>query len=135
MLEVTETAMMVDRARGAATLAELSVLGVGLAIDDFGTGHSSLAYLQDLPVTEIKVDRVFVADILDNEQSELIVRTVVELAARRDLVVVAEGVEDEAVMQRLAALGVDRVQGWHTGRPAPAADLVLSSERVGNSVA
>lgn len=125
VLEVTETAMMTDRARGAAMLEELARLGVGLAIDDFGTGHSSLAYLQDLPVTEIKVDRVFVADILDNEQSELIVRTVVELAARRNLVVVAEGVEDQPVMDRLRALGVDRVQGWHTGRPAPAVQLDL----------
>lgn len=125
VLEITETAMMQDRERVDVTLAALSRLGVGLAIDDFGTGHSSLAYLQDLPVTEIKVDRHFVSTLADLGHSELIVRTVVELAAQRRLVVVAEGVEDAATAALLLDLGVARGQGWHWGRAVPCDAVVV----------
>ncbi len=124
VLEVTETAMMRDLARADAVLRDLAALGVGLAIDDFGTGHSSLAHLHDLPVTGVKLDRTFVADLLVNQQSELIVRTVLELAAARGLVVVAEGIEDAAVRARLVELGADRGQGMHLGSPVGAAELL-----------
>src|SRR3712207_7681771 len=98
-------------------------MGVGLAIDDFGTGHSSLAYLKRLPVHELKIDRSFVMNMSTDDNDAVIVRSTVDLAHNLGLRVVAEGVESEAVAQTLTALGCDVAQGYHYGRPVPAAAI------------
>ena len=110
-LEITETAVM-DTVGGAAALARLRALGVGLAIDDFGTGHSSLAYLKALPIDTIKIDRSFVRALPDDPFDQAILEAVVHMARRLGLEVVAEGVEDERQRAALLALGVTRAQGF-----------------------
>jgi EAL domain-containing protein (putative c-di-GMP-specific phosphodiesterase class I) len=96
---------------------------VGIAIDDYGTGYSSLAYLAELPVTELKLDRSFVAAMSGSPRSAAIVTSTLQLAHALGLVLVAEGVEDEETLLALAALGCDTVQGYHISRPLPAAEL------------
>lgn len=110
-LEITETAVM-DTVGGAAALARLRALGVGLAIDDFGTGHSSLAYLKALPIDTIKIDRSFVRALPDDPFDQAILEAVVHMARRLGLEVVAEGVEDERQREALLQLGVRRAQGF-----------------------
>ena len=118
-IEVTETAIMMDPARTAAILSDLRDLGLRLSIDDFGTGYSSLAYLQRLPVHEIKIDRAFVGKMISDPQSEAIVRSTIELAHQLGLEALAEGVEDQTTLDRLRNLGCDRVQGYHVAHPMP----------------
>ena len=125
-LEITESVVMADPVRARAVLDLLRSMGVGLSIDDFGTGHASLAYLQRLPVTELKIDRAFVSEMSDDPASEAIVRSTIDLAHNLGLQVVAEGVEDEDVLMRLRELDCDCVQGFHVERPAPADELALS---------
>jgi diguanylate cyclase (GGDEF)-like protein len=123
VLEVTEGLLMEDRARAASVLSRLRSMGVGIAIDDYGTGYSSLAYLAELPVTELKLDRSFVAAMTGSPRSAAIVTSTLQLAHALGLVLVAEGVEDELTLRALAALGCDTVQGYHLSRPLPAAEL------------
>ena len=123
-LEVTESSMMADPDASRSILEQLSALDVRIAIDDFGTGYSSLAYLAGLPCTELKIDRSFVMKMLTDERSETIVRAVTNLAHTLGLVVVAEGVEDEAALAVLGKLGCDRAQGFLFGRPMPIDDFV-----------
>jgi EAL domain-containing protein (putative c-di-GMP-specific phosphodiesterase class I) len=92
---------------------------VSTSIDDFGTGFSSLAYLRDLPVTELKVDRGFVQDVVSDSRSRLIVESVIRMAHALGMLTVAEGVEDGATHELLRQLGVDRVQGYLYARPMP----------------
>ncbi|PLX61451.1 putative bifunctional diguanylate cyclase/phosphodiesterase, partial [Sedimenticola selenatireducens] len=119
-LEITESAVMADPVGALEILSRLSDLGMPLYIDDFGTGYSSLSYLKKLPVTTIKIDKSFVADMLDDADSASIVRSTITLAHDMALTVVAEGVEDEAVWAQLKALGCDAGQGYYMGRPMPA---------------
>ena len=123
VLEVTESAVMAQPQRAAAALAQLRALGVVIALDDFGTGFTSLAMLQDLPLDELKVDRRFVARALHGGGDEAIVRSVVELAHRLGLEVVAEGVEEEDTAALLAQAGYDLLQGYHFSRPVPAGQV------------
>lgn len=116
-LEITETHVMSDAARATRVLAELAELGVRLSVDDFGTGYSSLAYLQRLPVHEVKIDRAFVQSLATDRGAEAIVRSVVDLARNLDLRVVAEGVEHLEVADRLRGFGCDEAQGFLFGRP------------------
>jgi diguanylate cyclase (GGDEF)-like protein len=116
-LEVTETAVMADPERARALMAQLATAGVVMAIDDFGTGYSSLASLRTLPVHDLKVDRTFVTDMLRSPNDAFIVRSVIALAHDVGLRVVAEGVEDEDVLQVLRELGCDVAQGYHIGAP------------------
>ena len=118
-IEITETAMMADAEHTLAVLGELQRMGIRMSIDDFGTGYSSLAYLQRLPVDDINVDRSFVLNMLKNSSDEAIVRSTIELAHSLGLTAIAEGVEDEATLDRLRSLGCDRIQGYHLGRPMP----------------
>jgi diguanylate cyclase (GGDEF)-like protein len=117
-LEITESAIMVDPLRAMETLKALNRMGVFLSIDDFGTGFSSLGYIQKLPVTEIKIDKSFVIDMEANESNAMIVRSIIELGHNLGLKVVAEGVENQTVLQRLTALGCDYAQGYYIGRPS-----------------
>jgi diguanylate cyclase (GGDEF)-like protein/PAS domain S-box-containing protein len=122
-LEITETALMEDPLRSLKILAELRDLGITLSIDDFGTGYSSLAYLKRLPVKAVKIDKSFVLDMTENEDSMKIVRSTIALAHDLGLKVVAEGVENEAILERLRDYGCDEAQGFHIGRPMPADEL------------
>ncbi len=118
-VEVTESAMMADPARAKAVLARLHRMGVLIAIDDFGTGYSSLAYLKELPVDKVKIDRSFVRDMVHNERDACIVRSVIDLGHNLGLRVVAEGVEDRATLELFASWGCDLAQGYYIGRPMP----------------
>jgi diguanylate cyclase (GGDEF)-like protein len=123
VLEVTESAVMADPALALEILSRLHALGVGLALDDFGTGYSSMAYLKALPVDELKVDRSFVGQMATSNSDAVIVRSTIDLGHNLGLHVVAEGVENQATWEELAALGCDTAQGYHLGRPMPAAEL------------
>jgi EAL domain-containing protein (putative c-di-GMP-specific phosphodiesterase class I) len=122
-VEVTETAAMADPDRAIAALQVWRALGVGVSIDDYGTGQSSLAYLQKLPATELKIDKSFVATIADQPRNAIMVRSTIAMAHELGLKVVAEGVEDEACLAQLREMGCDLAQGWLIARPMPAADM------------
>ncbi len=98
-------------------------MGIELAIDDFGTGQSSLAYLKQLPVHEVKIDRAFVKDIEHNGNDELIVQATTQLAHGLGLLVTAEGLENLAGLAKLQQHGIDKVQGYFFSKPLPAADF------------
>ena len=119
-LEITEHLLMTDPARVRAVLEDLCRAGLRIAIDDYGTGYSSLAYLRDLPVDELKIDRSFVARIATDERSAAIVSSTIDLAHALDLKVVAEGVELEETLHALDALECDFAQGYHFSRALPA---------------
>ena len=118
-LEVTESLVMSDPVRILGILSELRSSGHRLSLDDYGTGLSSLSYLRDLPIDELKIDRSFVTEILTDPASALIVASTIALAHGLGLSVVAEGVESEPIMQALVGMGCDHVQGWHVGYPEP----------------
>lgn len=128
-LEITESAIMDDPQRAEATLNRLSAQGFKLSIDDFGTGYSSLAYLKRLPVNELKIDKSFVMGMASDISDEKIVRSTIDLAHNLGLSVVAEGVEDAAILARLAELHCDEAQGYHMSKPVPLADFAASCER------
>jgi EAL domain-containing protein (putative c-di-GMP-specific phosphodiesterase class I) len=111
--------------RALATLRGLADVGVGLSVDDFGTGYSSLAYLQRLPVRELKIDRSFVMHLTTNANDAEIVRSTVDLGHNLGLSIVAEGVEDQASMTFLIEVGCDIAQGYYIARPMPAAEVPL----------
>ncbi|MFJ6836686.1 putative bifunctional diguanylate cyclase/phosphodiesterase [Streptomyces sp. NPDC091209] len=118
-LEITEHVLLEDPQRAADTLAALTAHGVKMSLDDFGTGYSSLVHLRRLPVSELKIDRSFVARLaVDTEDAE-IVRCTVDLAHSLGLLVVAEGVEDDETWERLRDLGCDAVQGWLVAAAMP----------------
>ena len=116
-LEITETAVMTDVEQALLVLRSLRGLGVKLSVDDYGTGQSSLAYLKNLPVHEVKVDKSFVQGITTDPGDAAIVRSTIDLAHQLGLLVVGEGVEDVATLDLLAAWGCDTVQGFYVSRP------------------
>ncbi|MDP8978028.1 MAG: EAL domain-containing protein [Actinomycetota bacterium] len=122
-LEITESTVMAEPGRAMGVLAVLDGMGVSLAIDDFGTGYSSLAYLKQLPVRTLKVDKSFVTRLADDEEDAVIVQSTIDLARNLGLSVCAEGVENAAVWDRLAELGCDVAQGFFIARPMPAEDF------------
>ncbi|HWE61085.1 MAG TPA: EAL domain-containing protein [Chloroflexota bacterium] len=127
-LEITESTLMADPEPALAVLKRLATIGVRIAIDDFGTGYSSLGYLKQLPVNEVKIDKVFVRGLGATQtasaiKDRMIVRAVTALAHAMGLAVVAEGVEDQAVWELLTDLRCNAVQGNHLSPPLPAADL------------
>ena len=125
-LEITETMAMVDPTRSVQVLGALDDLGVVLSVDDYGTGYGSLAYLQRLPVRRLKIDRSFVAGILDDAASAAIVRSTIDLAHHLGLSVVAEGVEDDDTLLTLRDMNCYAAQGFGIGRPvAPEVLLAL----------
>ncbi len=118
--ELTESALMEEPAVALETLTKLKKLGTRLFIDDYGTGYSSLSYLQKLPVDSVKIDQSFVMPMVANSDSAVIVRSTIELGHNLDLEVVAEGVDNQAVWDRLATLGCDVAQGYLVSMPMPA---------------
>ncbi len=123
VLEVTEELLMNNRERTVEALTLVRRLGVGVSIDDYGTGYSSLAYLKDLPVTELKLDRSFVASMGSSARSAAIVDSTVNLAHALGLDLVAEGVEDAGTFDALVTAGCDLAQGYLLSRPVPASDV------------
>lgn len=116
-LEITESAMMSNPMHAIENLTRLDELGLNLAIDDYGTGFSSLSYLKQLPVDELKIDKTFVIDMLDHHDDEMIVRSTIELAHNLGLRVVAEGVETAEASLKLKKMGCDIAQGYYYGMP------------------
>jgi diguanylate cyclase (GGDEF)-like protein len=117
--ELTETFIAVNEERERNRLGQLHDLGITLAVDDFGTGYSSLAYVKDLPVSVVKIDRSFVDGIDEAPRQQAIVRGIIALAHSIDMHVVAEGVETEGQFHVLTELGCDYAQGYLLGRPQP----------------
>jgi EAL domain-containing protein (putative c-di-GMP-specific phosphodiesterase class I) len=118
-IELTESTVMADPERARSILADIAGAGIRISIDDFGTGHSSLAYLKDLPVHEVKIDRSFIADMSVSRNNRMIAKATIQLVHSLGLQVVAEGVEDAEVHSELRGLGCDYAQGYFYGRPQP----------------
>jgi EAL domain-containing protein (putative c-di-GMP-specific phosphodiesterase class I) len=119
-LEITEHVLLEDPQRAADTLNGLTGHGVKMSLDDFGTGYSSLVHLRRLPVSELKIDRSFVARLVVDSEDAEIVRCTIDLAHSLGLLVVAEGVEDDETWERLRDLHCDAVQGWLVAAAMPA---------------
>ncbi|MGH8808576.1 MAG: EAL domain-containing protein, partial [Noviherbaspirillum sp.] len=122
-LELTESILIQDTEAVLAAVSGLKALGVRLSIDDFGAGYSSFSYLKRFTVDRLKIDQSFVRDLAIDQDSAAIVRAIIQMAHSLDLHTVAEGVEDEKVLQHLQALHCDQVQGFYFAKPMPAADL------------
>jgi diguanylate cyclase (GGDEF)-like protein len=120
VLEVTESAVVVDIVQIGVMMQRVRELGVHLALDDFGTGYSSLLYLQGLPIERLKIDRSFVAGLDSEDHDDTIIQTVVDLAHTLGIIVVAEGVETLAELQSIGSMGCDEAQGFLLGRPLAA---------------
>ena len=120
VLEVTETSLMKDPTQALAVMHRISARGVGISIDDYGTGYSSLSYMNDLPATELKIDRSFTARTTGDPRTAAIVAGIVELAHRLGMRVIAEGVEDLETGTAMAHLGCDETQGYLHSLPLPA---------------
>jgi EAL domain-containing protein (putative c-di-GMP-specific phosphodiesterase class I) len=118
-VELTESAVMSDPEESIAILEQLSSMGVLVSVDDFGTGYSSMSYLRRLPIDKLKIDRVFINEIVSRPEDASIVRAIVSLAHSLRLKVVAEGVETLAQLDFLKAVGCDEYQGYHFSRPLP----------------
>jgi EAL domain-containing protein (putative c-di-GMP-specific phosphodiesterase class I) len=126
ILEITESSVMSDTARGLGMLARLRLKGFGLSVDDFGTGYSSLAQLSQIPFTELKIDQGFVGGSPNQARKRAVIETSLDLARKLDLQVVAEGVETMAEWQLLAQLGCDFAQGYLIS-PAVAGDQLIGA--------
>lgn len=130
ILEVTESAMMLDPARAEQVLREIEHRGVRVSVDDYGTGYCSLSYLNRLPVQELKLDRSFLLNLLAGEKEAVIVDATLQLAHKLGLTMVAEGVEDGASLDYLASIGCDLVQGYFLCKPLPFEELALEMPRL-----
>jgi len=130
-LEFVESKLITTEARHHAVLADIQAMGVTIALDDFGTGYSSLAYLKQLPVHEVKIDQTFVTQVHGDPVNQGLIRAIVDIATTLELTTVAEGVESQADLDTIVTLGVDRAQGFYTGRPAnfDAVTIELSKRR------
>ncbi|MNZ63129.1 Cyclic di-GMP phosphodiesterase Gmr [compost metagenome] len=120
ILEVTESTALKNLERSVELLNAFSHAGVTVSIDDFGTGYSNLLMLNVLPAKELKIDKTFIDSMLDNNKSQKIVETIINVARTMDMVVVAEGIETAEQQQILANLGCDYLQGYYFSRPLPA---------------
>jgi len=120
---ITESAIMADPERALEILTRIAEMGVRLSIDDFGTGYSSLSYLKKLPVSEIKIDKSFVMEMLRDENDAKIVHATIELGHNLGLAVVAEGVENEETFLKLKSLGCDFYQGYYISKPINATEF------------
>jgi EAL domain-containing protein (putative c-di-GMP-specific phosphodiesterase class I) len=128
-LEVTETAAMENPELAMRSLGRYRAAGVRVAIDDYGSGLSSLAYLKNLPATELKIDKAFVIDIADFQRDSMLVRSTIDLGHSLGMQVTAEGVETDTALSLLALMGCDAAQGYFIGRPMPLGELFEFLER------
>jgi EAL domain-containing protein (putative c-di-GMP-specific phosphodiesterase class I)/GGDEF domain-containing protein len=127
LIELTETALLRDFQRVARALGRLRGAGVGVAIDDFGQGYSSFGYLRELRVDVLKIDRGFIAD-RSGPRADALLEAMVGLAGRLDMRALAEGIEDEAMLARVRALGIGLGQGFGLARPAPMAQWLAAMD-------
>jgi diguanylate cyclase (GGDEF)-like protein len=118
-LEITETMVMEDEQHVIGVLRDLSALGVRISLDDFGSGYSSLNYVKDLPVDDLKIDKSFIDGLGEDAVNDAIVRLIVDFAHTLGLKVTAEGVENERQVASLAAMGCDQAQGFYFSKPLP----------------
>ncbi len=123
-VEFTESALMRNPGEVSRQLQRLRSLGVEVAIDDFGTGYSNWTYLRDLPASTVKLDQSFIRNLSDDEKDRRLVRTIIDLAKRLELRVVAEGIETQAICELVAQWGCDEGQGYYIARPM-APELLL----------
>lgn len=132
-LEILESGALLDPGRIGRLLETIQAMGVAVAIDDFGTGYASLAYLKHLPAQVIKIDQGFVREMLTKRDDRAIVQTIIALAHAFERDVVAEGVETDAHVEALVAMGCEVGQGYGIARPMPAASLLawLQTHKVG----
>lgn len=135
VLEVTESAIMMDLQLSARILENLRDNGVRISIDDFGCGYSSFEYLKKFPATELKIDRSFVFDINGNKRAEQLVRSMIDLAHNLGIVAIAEGVENRETSELLADMDCDFAQGYFYGRPRPAEEFIAEVMQAGNDLA
>jgi len=122
-LEITESSVMAEPESALGIIQRLHELGYRFSIDDFGTGYSSLAYLKRLPLTEIKIDKAFVMDILNSENDAAIVKATINLGHNLGLMVTAEGVENKEIMTQLMEYGCDVAQGYFLSKPVSVQDF------------
>jgi diguanylate cyclase (GGDEF)-like protein len=134
-IEITETAIMSDPQRAAQVMMALDAMGVRLSIDDFGTGYTSLNQLRRLPVDEVKIDRSFVMNMLRDANDAMIVRSIIDLAHNMNRTVVAEGVESKKILDALAELNCDVVQGYFFSKPLSVGDFQSWLHTVTHSLA
>ncbi len=127
VIELTETALMQEESLGRSFMKRIAALGCEIALDDFGSGYGGFAYLKNLPVDYLKIDTEFVTDLGTNVSSRHVVQAVVGLAAGFGSKTVAEGVEDDEILDIIERLGVDFAQGFGIGRPAPLQDTLYSA--------
>lgn len=118
-LEITESLLIGEVDEAVVIMQRLKMLGIGFSLDDFGTGYSSLAYLQRLPLDQLKIDRSFVHDLAENPNDAVIVETIIAMGRQLRLQVLAEGVETEAQYAFLNARGCDQFQGYLFGQALP----------------
>jgi len=123
-LEITEGAVMDNVVQAIKTMESLHDAGFQLAMDDFGTGYSSLSYLKRFPIQKVKIDRSFISDLENDEDSKSITRAIIQMSHSLGLKVLAEGVETKEQLQYLQNENCDYVQGYYTGRPMPASDFI-----------
>jgi EAL domain-containing protein (putative c-di-GMP-specific phosphodiesterase class I) len=123
ILELTESALIVDTAQILVTLNEIKELGVRISLDDFGTGYSSLSYLRKFPIDKVKIDKSFVDEVTVREECLAIIESIVRLCDILNMTTVAEGVETREQLEKLSAIGCKELQGYHLARPKPFSEL------------
>lgn len=121
--EMTERDVMNNADRTAKTMRELRALGFEISVDDYGIGQSSLSKLKQLPVDEIKIDKLFIMTLEESEGDRAIAESTIELGHKFGLTVIAEGVESAGAIEILAEYGCDYVQGYHLSKPLPPDEL------------
>lgn len=124
-IEITESALMVDPERALHTLKRISEMGVSISVDDFGTGYSSFIYLRQLPINTLKIDIMFVRNMCMNDQDEIIVNSIINLAHNLSLTVVAEGAEDLLTLTRLKSMKCNMAQGFYVNKPMLPDEFIL----------
>jgi len=122
-LEITESAVMGQAEKAMQTIDTLKSMGFSISLDDYGTGYTSLSYLKDMPVDELKIDQSFIFNCLDSERDSAIVQSTVNLVENLGLKVVAEGIETQEVWDKLSTMGCDKAQGYFIAKPMPAEDF------------
>ena len=117
--EITEGIAMISEEQTSRQLLELRELGVGISLDDFGTGYTSFSYLKKIPASILKIDRSLVLNILENEEDQRIVRSMIELGHNLDMKIIVEGIEDEKMFNMMVEFGSDFIQGYYLSKPLP----------------
>jgi EAL domain-containing protein (putative c-di-GMP-specific phosphodiesterase class I) len=130
IIEVTETAMMLNVKNAKKILQQIHDIGIKIALDDFGTGYSSLNHLRHFPIDEVKIDRSFISSMISNKDDYALVKAIIDLSHDLNIAVVAEGVETLQEVHLLNKLNCDRLQGYHFSKPIPAQQVISSLKEI-----